>query len=185
MRAEIMSIGTEILLGDIVNTNARYLSKRLAELGINVYFQTVVGDNADRIFEAYKIAFNRADFVIVSGGLGPTEDDLTKEIAALYFNKKMIFRPEVWEPIYKFYTNRGSSPPKAAQKQASFPEGSYILENTNGTAPGCWIEENGKFMAMMPGPPKEMMEMFESQVLLKLKQHIKHTIQSKTLRFVV
>ncbi len=182
MRAEIVSIGTEILLGDIVNTNARYLSKRLAELGIYVYFQTVVGDNPERVWEAYDNAFQRADLVIISGGLGPTEDDITKEIAGKYFKRQMVFHPEIWEPIHAFYVSRGSVPTDSAKKQASFPEGSDILKNAYGTAPGCWIEQDGKCMAMMPGPPKEMIPMFEQEVVPKLAPHLQQTFRSRILR---
>lgn len=182
MRAEILSIGTELLLGDIVNTNAHYLSKRLAELGINVYFQAVVGDNPARILEAYEQAYQRADLIVISGGLGPTEDDLTKEMAGAYFEKEMVYHPEIWEPIAHYYKARGSEPVVSAKKQALFPAGSEILPNPAGTAPGCWINEDGRMMAMMPGPPREMIPMFEEQVVPRIQHYLDQTFQSRVLR---
>jgi len=182
MRAEILSIGTELLLGDIVNTNAQYLSKRLAELGVNVYFQAVVGDNPARILEAYEQAYQRADLIVVSGGLGPTEDDLTKEMAASYFKKQMVYHPDIWAPIEHYYKIRGAEPVESAKKQARFPAGSEILPNPSGTAPGCWIKESGRMMAMMPGPPREMIPMFEEQVVPRIKPYLDQTFQSRVLR---
>lgn len=182
MRAEILSIGTELLLGDIVNTNAQYLSKRLAELGVNVYFQAVVGDNPARILEAYEQAYKRADLIVVSGGLGPTEDDLTKEIAAAYFNQEMVYHPDIWAPIERYYRMRGAKPVESAKKQARFPEKSEILPNPAGTAPGCWIKESGRMMALMPGPPREMIPMFEEQVVPRIKPYLNQTFQSRVLR---
>lgn len=182
MKAEIMSVGTEILLGEILNTNAKYLSQGLAELGINVYYQTVVGDNASRLLEAYEIAFSRADLLIVTGGLGPTEDDITKEVAATYFGKRMIFNENIWSDIQSRFVRREVGYSQNNKKQAVFPEGSHIINNNVGTAPGCWIELNGKIMIMMPGPPKEMEEMFENEVMKKLEPHLRQTIRSKTIR---
>lgn len=182
MRAEIISIGTELLLGDIVNTNAQYLSRRLAEMGINLYFQAVVGDNQERILEAYHQAYQRADLVIISGGLGPTEDDLTKEMAARFFSRPMIYHPEIWEPIARYYEKRGSTPVERAKKQAEFPRGSEILPNPAGTAPGCWMEVDGRLMAMMPGPPREMIPMFEEQVVPRLNPYLEQTFRSRILR---
>lgn len=182
MKAEIVSIGTEILLGDITNTNAQYLAKRLAELGIYVYYQTVVGDNPERVMKAYDIAYSRADLIVISGGLGPTEDDITKEIAGKYFSCKMVFFPDIWDSIYGFYASRGLAPSESAKKQATFPVGADILKNGYGTAPGCWIQQDDKIMVMMPGPPKEMIPMFEEQVVPKLAFYLKQTFHSKTFR---
>lgn len=182
MRAEILSIGTELLLGDIVNTNAQYLSKRLAELGINVYFQTVVGDNPSRILEAYDQAFKRADLIVISGGLGPTEDDLTKEMAGVYFENEMIYHPDIWDPIARYYQSRGTDPVESAKKQALFPAGAEIMPNPAGTAPGCWICKDGRMMVMMPGPPREMIPMFEEQVVPRIQPYLEQTFQSRILR---
>lgn len=180
MNAEILAVGTELLLGDILNTNAQYLSKQLALLGIGVYYQTVVGDNEDRLYSAYKNAFERADLVITTGGLGPTDDDLTKEIGAKYFNKELILN-ENWAEKVKCYFKKNHNMPKTNLKQAYIPEDAIILDNDNGTAPGCIIEENNKILIMLPGPPNECMPMFEKSVIPFLKSKQSDTIQSKVL----
>ena len=183
MKAEIISVGTEILLGDIVNTNAPYISKRLAELGIFVYYQSVVGDNPERMKNAYELAFNRADLVITTGGLGPTQDDLTKEIAAEYFNKKLVLDEDSLERMKSFFRKLNKTMGESNVKQAKMPEGSIILVNNNGTAPGCIIEENSKTMILMPGPPKEMKAMFEESVVPYLQKFTEGNLVSKILRF--
>lgn len=182
MRAEILSVGTEILLGDILNTNAQYISRELANLGVNVFYQTVVGDNPDRLKNAYDLALSRADFVITTGGLGPTKDDLTKEIAAEYFQKKLILDQNSLDEIKKFFKKINREISDNNIKQAYFPEGAIILENHNGTAPGCIIEENSKIAVLLPGPPKEMVPMFRESVIPYLKKHQEYTLVSKVLR---
>ncbi|HHX59902.1 MAG TPA: competence/damage-inducible protein A [Epulopiscium sp.] len=182
MKAEIISIGTELLLGDILNTNAQYISKRLAELGIFVYYQTVLGDNPERIMSAYNLAFSRADLVITSGGLGPTQDDLTKEIAAKYFNKKLILDEDSLEQIKERFLKSNRVMSENNIKQAMMPENSIILVNPNGTAPGCLIEDTGRTMILMPGPPKEMKAMFEESVVPHLQKFTDGKLVSKTLR---
>lgn len=183
MKAEIISVGTEILLGDIVNTNAQYISSRLADLGIFVYYQSVVGDNPERMKKAYELAFSRADLVITSGGLGPTQDDLTKEIAAEYFNKKLILDEDSLDKIKCFFQKLNRDMGESNVKQAMMPKDSIILVNNNGTAPGCIIEEKGKTMILMPGPPKEMKAMFEESVVPYLHKFIDGKLVSKVLRF--
>src|ERR1700687_6019018 len=136
MKAEIISVGTEILLGDIVNTNAQYISSRLADLGIFVYYQSGVGDNPERMRIAYELAFSRADLVITSGGRGPTQDDLTKEIAAQYFNKKLILDEDSLEKIKYFFRKLNRPMGESNVKQARMPQDCIILVNNNGTAPG-------------------------------------------------
>lgn len=123
MNAEILSVGTEILLGDIVNTNAHYLSQRFADLGINIFYQTVVGDNENRLYNTYERAFQSSDIVIVTGGLGPTEDDLTKEIGAKYFNKKLVLDEFSLQLINDHFRILGLIPTENNAKQAYFPEG--------------------------------------------------------------
>lgn len=182
MNAEILSVGTELLLGDILNTNAQYLSKRLADLGINIFYQTVVGDNEDRLYKTYKKAFENSDIVIVTGGLGPTEDDLTKEVGAKYFNKKLVFNEESMDSINKYFNKLGVEQTENNKKQAFFPENCIILKNNNGTAPGCIIEENNKILIMMPGPPREMTLMFESYVVPYLESKQNCVLVSKVLR---
>ncbi|MDZ5010264.1 competence/damage-inducible protein A, partial [Clostridium perfringens] len=146
MKAEIIAIGTEILLGDIVNTNAQYLAKELANLGIDVYHQNVVGDNEDRILEAFKNAFERCDLVITTGGLGPTQDDLTKELGAKYFNKKLVLHKPSLDWIKTYLDMKDEAVVEANKKQAYFPEDAVILPNSNGTAPGAIISENDKIL---------------------------------------
>ncbi len=152
-------------MGQILNTNAQFIAQRLAGAGVNCYFQTVVGDNAARLTETLALALSRADLVVVTGGLGPTGDDLTKETAAALFHRKLKYDEEslavLKDRFVKFH--REMTPNNL--KQAMFPEGALILKNDNGTAPGCIIEENGKAIALLPGPPREMRPMFEEQIL--------------------
>ncbi|MCC5910721.1 MAG: competence/damage-inducible protein A [Clostridiaceae bacterium] len=182
MKIEILAVGTEILMGDIVNTNAQYIAKRLADVGLGIYYQSVVGDNAERMKKAYEIAFNRVDLVIVTGGLGPTKDDLTKEIAADYFNKKLVLDEEAYNYIKEFFLYRNICMTNNNKKQAYFPEGAVILKNNNGTAPGCIIEEEGKILILLPGPPREMIPMLEQQVLPYLSKYQEGVLKSKVLR---
>lgn len=182
MRAELLSVGTELLLGDIVNTNAQYLGKELASLGINVFYQTVVGDNPERLKNAYNIAINRADIVITTGGLGPTKDDLTKEIVAEYFNKKLILDDKSLGEILEYFTKMNYTPTENNKKQAYFPEGCFIVKNNNGTAPGCIIEENSKIAVLLPGPPREMKLMFHESIVPYLKKFQDGMLISKSLR---
>ncbi|MBE7022281.1 MAG: competence/damage-inducible protein A [Ruminococcaceae bacterium] len=166
MKAEIIAVGTELLVGDILNTNAQFLSRRLFALGIDVYYQTVVGDNPDRLTKAVSLAFSRADTVIFSGGLGPTDDDLTKETVASYFGVPLLFHEEIAEQITS-YLHRPCS--ESNKKQAYIPEGAFILENKRGTAPGVILEHEGKTAILLPGPPRELLPMFSEMVEPYLK----------------
>lgn len=166
--AEILCIGTELLLGDIVNTNAAYLSQKLASLGIGVYRQTVVGDNPERLKSALAEALSRADLVVTSGGLGPTYDDLTKETVAEYFGKEMHMDESVLSEIERYFTLRHGNLCRMTannRKQALVPDGATVLKNPNGTAPGIAIEGEGKTVIMLPGPPREFEPMVENEVL--------------------
>jgi nicotinamide-nucleotide amidase len=183
MKAEILCVGTEILLGDIVNTNAQFISRELADLGINVYHQSVVGDNPERLMEELDNSFKRVDLVVTSGGLGPTPDDLTKEIGAKYFKKQMILDDYTVENLKNYFDKMGRSYRKGNNlKQAYFPEGCNILRNDHGTAPGCIINENGKILIVLPGPPREIRPMFLNYVVPYLSKYQKQTIKSKVLR---
>lgn len=182
MRAEILAVGTELLLGNIVNTNAQFLSQRLADLGIDVYRHTVVGDNPDRLKKAYKEAFERADLVITTGGLGPTKDDLTKEIAFEYFNKKAVLDKESLDKIQKYFKKLNRDMVDSNKKQAYFPEDVTILPNDVGTAPGCAIDEKGKILILLPGPPREMKPMFENHAIPFLSKYSDDVLTSKILR---
>lgn len=182
MDAEILAVGTELLLGDIVNTNAQFIAQGLAELGISVFYHTVVGDNPERMKKAMHSAFERADVIITTGGLGPTEDDLTKEIGAEYFDKEMHLDEKALKRIEKFFSKMGRKMTENNVKQAMVPKDSIVMYNDNGTAPGIIIEDNEKILIMMPGPPREMKPMFTEQVkpYLASKQH--YTLISRTLR---
>ncbi|WP_315121004.1 competence/damage-inducible protein A [uncultured Clostridium sp.] len=182
MIGEIISIGTEILLGDILNTNAEYLSKRLANLGIYLYHQSVVGDNAQRLKQELERAFSRSDLVVATGGLGPTKDDLTKEIGAEYFNISMELHEESYIKLTEYFKKQNRKLTENNIKQAYFPVGSTILPNHFGTAPGCIINKNGKTLILLPGPPKENIPMFENYVVPYINKISNHTLISKTLR---
>lgn len=135
MTAEILCVGTELLLGDIVNTNAAYIARELARIGIDLYHQTVVGDNPERLKRALNEAFDRADLVITTGGLGPTFDDVTKETVAAYFGKKMVRNQEAMDRIAGYYEKRGIELTDNTKKQADLPEGCIAFQNNHGTAP--------------------------------------------------
>ena len=184
MKAEIIAIGTEILLGDIINLNAQYLAQELAALGIDMYYQQVVGDNEKRIVHAFDEAYNRSDIIITTGGLGPTDDDLTKEVAARYFNKKLLEDQESIEKIKYYFRFREKKMTKNNLKQGLIPEGAITINNNNGTAPGVIIEENNKIMIILPGPPKEMKPMFEETVKPYLKKKADSVLVSKMIKIL-
>lgn len=179
MKAEIIAVGTELLIGDILNTNAQFLSSRLFALGVDVYYQTVVGDNPERLTFAVSQAFARADVVIFSGGLGPTDDDLTKETVASYFNVPLVFHDEIKRQIESYIKKpcQGGN-----TKQAYLPEGSIILENDRGTAPGIILEKDGKTAILLPGPPRELLPMFSMQVEPYLKKRSGFVMEEKMVR---
>ncbi|MCL2820928.1 MAG: competence/damage-inducible protein A [Oscillospiraceae bacterium] len=164
--AEIIAVGTELLLGGTVNSDAQDVSRLLSELGINVFFHTVVGDNPERMKQAVEIAKGRADIIITTGGLGPTFDDVTKQTLAEVFGKKLIFNEDVAEKIRSFFTMRlpNMDMPENNLRQAELPEGCTIFENAVGTAPGCAFESDGKHILMLPGPPRECREMLKNCV---------------------
>lgn len=184
MKVEIISIGTEILLGDILNTNSQYLSKELALLGLDVYNQQVVGDNEERILEAFELAFSRSDLVITTGGLGPTDDDMTKEVASKYFHKELVEHKKSKEKIEEYFKSMGKNMPKNNLKQALYPKESIVVENNNGTAPGIIIEEKDKIMIIIPGPPNEMKPMFEESIKPYLNNKTNTTLVSKVIKII-
>ena len=158
--AEIIAVGTELLLGNIVNTNAQDISQALSAVGINVFWHTVVGDNPVRLKEALDIARKRADVIITTGGLGPTYDDLTKQTICEAFGKPLVFHPDILETIRNFFErNAHIKMPENNRQQAELPEGCTVFDNPVGTAPGCAFEANGVHVLMMPGPPFEMLTM--------------------------
>ncbi|MBR6313786.1 MAG: competence/damage-inducible protein A [Clostridia bacterium] len=182
MTCELVFVGTELLLGDILNTNAQYLSRQLAAIGISVLHQSVVGDNPDRLRQVLETAFSRADTVLTTGGLGPTKDDLTKEVCADLFQKKLVLHDESLRRMKDYFDVKGVVMPKTNEKQAWMPEGAVIFENTNGTAPGCAMEQDGKRLLMLPGPPREMKAMFECSALPYLRQFSDGVICSREIR---
>jgi nicotinamide-nucleotide amidase len=168
LHAEIISTGTELLLGKTLNTNVFYLTGQLTGLGLEVNYHTTVGDNKDRLIEAVQQAFQRSEMVFLTGGLGPTADDLTKEIIALGLGLKMSFSEDSMNSIENYYDHKSPMPP-SSEKQAFFPEGAEVLPNDLGTAPGAIIEKDGKYCVILPGPPSEMRPMFENYVLPKIQ----------------
>lgn len=181
MKAEILAVGTELLLGQILNTNAQYLAKQLAELGITLHYQTVVGDNPQRLTNALDTAFGRADLVITTGGLGPTQDDLTKETVAAYFDAPMVLHEDILAEIKAYFRRMERPFTDNNIKQAEFPEGSFVIPNNNGTAPGCIIEKDGKIAVVLPGPPRENIPMFEDTVKAYLREKSGIQIFSRTV----
>ena len=182
MNCELISVGTEILLGDIVNTNAQYLSKRLAALGIGVLHQSTVGDNRERLLRAMDEAFRENELIILTGGLGPTPDDLTKEVCAEYFGLSMYPDEAIADKIRGYFEKKGLTMPESNLKQALIPEGSIVLENNNGTAPGCIIEKDGRIAVILPGPPFEMKPMFEEGAVPFLRRFSDRIILSRNVR---
>lgn len=187
MIAELVSVGTEILLGNIVNTHSAYLSEKCALLGLSVYHHTVVGDNKERMKEVIRTALDRSDIVILTGGLGPTEDDLTKEVTAEVMGIPLL-EDSRWREILERYLNeyaRNDSQRRITvnnYKQVLVPKGAIVLDNENGTAPGLIIEKDQKTAILLPGPPGEMKPMFEEQVFPYLRKRQPEMIYSQMVK---
>ena len=182
--AEILCTGEELLLGDIVNTNAAFLSAQLTELGICVYHHSVVGDDPKRLGDCVSEALSRSDIVIVSGGLGPTKDDLTKETVGALFGRKMVLHRESLDAIKAYFAKTGRIMSKNNEKQAMMPEGAIVLPNHFGTAPALALEnDGGKSVIMLPGPPSELVPLFFEQVVPYLKKKNVMAIASKNIHF--
>ncbi len=186
MIVEIISTGTELLLGEIVDLNAQYLSTRLNELGYDVYYRTTVGDNRQRMAEVLQIASQRADIVITSGGLGPTEGDITKEVTAEFCGRKMLLNEESLKKIKGYFAKRKMEMAPNNIKQAMFAEGAEVVGNNHGTAPGMLLEHNGCVFINLPGPPRELKGVFEDSVVPYLQKQYGDlgTIYSYTLRSI-
>lgn len=175
MITELISVGTEILLGNIVNTNSAYLSEMCARLGMDLYYQTVVGDNEERMKHTVKMALERSDTIILTGGLGPTQDDLTKEVVAQVLGMELVEDALTHRRIEEYMENYAKNNPNRKitdnnWKQAMVPKGAIVLDNANGTAPGLILEKNGKTAILLPGPPNELKPMFEEQVYPYLRK---------------
>ncbi len=182
MIVELISVGTELLMGNIVNTNAAYLAGRCADLGAVCYFQEVVGDNPARLKETVKLALSRADAVLLTGGLGPTQDDLTKQTMAEIFDRKLCRDEVTCEALKAYFKKRGIACTENNFRQADIPEGAEILPNNNGTAPGIHIFDESKHVFLMPGPPNEMKPMFEESVAPKLSALSGEVIYSEMVK---
>lgn len=180
---ELISVGTEILLGDILNTDAQFLSIELARLGISVIHQSTVGDNRERLLAQLKEAADRSDIIILSGGLGPTPDDLTKEVCCEFFGKKMFLHEPTVEKIKTYFSTKGMKMAQNNLKQAMLPKDCVIFPNDNGTAPGMAIEKDGVHILVLPGPPRELKPMFRNCAVPYLMQFsdriiVSHNIQT-------
>lgn len=184
MITEIISTGTELLLGQIVNTNAQYLANKLNELGFDVLFQSTVGDNPERMAEVIRHALARADIIITTGGLGPTQGDITKQVTARVLERPMFLHEASVEQIKAFFAARNIDMPENNLRQAMMPEGAIIIDNERGTAPGVIIRAGEKTVIHLPGPPREMKWMFEHSIIPYLQQHfgIQGIIRSRVLR---
>ncbi|MFS0863893.1 competence/damage-inducible protein A [Fredinandcohnia sp. 179-A 10B2 NHS] len=185
MNAEIIAVGSELLLGQIANTNAQFLSKQLAELGINVYFHTVVGDNASRLEDVIKISQSRSNLIIFTGGLGPTKDDLTKETIAKVLSRKLVINSDALRSIEDFFLKTNRHMTENNKKQALVLEGSKVLPNDHGMAPGMGLQVGEITYMLFPGPPKELNPMFLTYGSSYLLQQIGEVerIESRVLRF--
>ena len=182
MRIELITTGSELLLGQVLNSHPGYLSGRLAMLGLELARQTAVPDGKEAIAEVLGEAWKRADLVIVTGGLGPTSDDITRDVVAEFFRKPLVFHGEIYEKILGYFRHRNLTPPELVKVQAMVPKGMEVLANEVGTAPGFWFEEKGKMLAVLPGPPRELAPMFERGVEPKLRGKAKVAEGTRILR---
>lgn len=183
MKAEIIAVGTELLTGQIVNTNAQFLSEKFAEIGIDVFFQTSVGDNASRLLEVLSIAKQRSNLVVLCGGLGPTDDDLTKQTLAMFLNRKLVFNVEANQKLDDFFATRPTySRTPNNERQAQLIEGSHAIQNITGLAVGGMVTVDGVTYVVLPGPPSELKPMV-NQGLIPLLTTNHNSLYSRVLRF--
>lgn len=185
LRAEIVAVGTELLLGQIVNTNAQFLSEELAKLGIDVHYQTVVGDNRKRLEHVIRHANGRADVIILSGGLGPTDDDLTREVVSEVTGVPLVMHPPSLSRLKDFFERRGRIMTENNRKQALVFKGGTVFPNENGTAPGLAVEANARHYVLLPGPPRELKPMFRKHVIPYFRRLLpsEGVVHSRVLRF--
>ncbi|MDY6843721.1 MAG: CinA family nicotinamide mononucleotide deamidase-related protein [Thermodesulfobacteriota bacterium] len=184
MNAEIAAIGNELLLGDIIDTNSSFIAKELANIGVNLHFVSIIGDNAKRIKSALQLAIERSDIIIITGGIGPTQDDITRECVADFFCRKLILENQLAAHIEDIFKRYGREMPKNNLKQAYIPEGSIPIQNPLGTAPGFILEDGKKIVITLPGVPHEMRYLMEHTVIPYLikKQDISYTIKTRTIK---
>jgi len=170
MKAEIIAVGSELLTPDRMDTNSLFLTEELNKLGIEVVLKTIVGDNRDLLTEAFRGALNRVPLILASGGLGPTEDDLTRETVAELLGRKLILNEAILRYIEGRFRQLGREMPAVNTRQAMVPEGAEVLENPRGSAPGLWLEDKRRCIALLPGPPRELKPMYQEQVLPRLEK---------------
>ena len=182
MTVELISVGTELLLGNIVNTNAAYLAEQCARLGLSCFYQTVVGDNAGRLAQILHTALSRSDVLILSGGLGPTQDDLTKETAAGVMGMALTRDEHTAKRLQEYFSRRKLELTENNWKQAMVPEGAIVIDNENGTAPGIIMEKEEKRVILLPGPPGELIPMFENAIAPYLAGAVPGVIHSQTVK---
>lgn len=182
MKTALLTVGTEILFGQVVNTNAAYLSQQLQNIGFDVMYHYTVGDNPGRLKELIGLAYRDCDLIITTGGLGPTQDDLTKEIICEYFGEEPVTFPEIEEWLTNSFRKAGYNWTENNRKQANFPKSAEILANPQGTAPGFMLEKNGKIIAALPGPPREMKAMWLNELRPRLEKKRDGAIYYRILR---
>lgn len=183
MKAEIINVGSELLLGQIANINAQIISEELQKIGVNVYYHTCVGDNEDRLNDVFKTAFERSDVIILTGGLGPTEDDITKETVSSYLGIPLITDYDSLDRIKSYFASRNRNMSENNLKQAEIPKGSVAITNHYGTAPGIFLKHKGRIIVMLPGPPLEMKPMLKDVINSYLTDFSDSTIYSRVMRF--
>lgn len=182
MRAEIISIGTELLLGEIVDTNTPFLANQLALLGIDLYFTSSVGDNYERLSRVLRQVWQRSELILTTGGLGPTQDDITREAIAGLLGEGLKVDPSLKQSIVNFFAHRGLSMPLSNIKQATLIPSAAAIPNPQGTAPGWWVEKDGRIIIAMPGPPSEMQFMWQNEVFPRLQQRTGAIILSRVIK---
>lgn len=183
MKTAILSVGTEILFGQIVNTNTVYLSQQMNMLGFDVMYHYTVGDNPKRVEEMIDLAFQDCDLILTTGGLGPTQDDLTKEVACKALDDELVMMDDVLEEIEKYFQTLGREMTENNKKQAIMPSRATVFHNDAGTAPGFALEKDGKYIVCMPGPPREMRRMFQKSVVPFLQRMSQGSLYYRQIRF--
>ena len=183
MKTAILSVGTEILFGQIVNTNTVYLSQQMNMLGFDVMYHYTVGDNPKRVEEMIDLAFQDCDLILTTGGLGPTQDDLTKEVACKALDDELVMMDDVLEEIEKYFQTLGREMTENNKKQAIMPSRATVFHNDAGTAPGFALEKDGKYIVCMPGPPREMTRMFQKSVVPFLQRMSQGSLYYRQIRF--
>lgn len=182
MKTAILSVGTELLFGQITNTNTVYLSQQLNLLGFDVMYHYTVGDNPERVAEMIRLAFKDCDLVLTTGGLGPTQDDLTKEVACRVLGDELVMMDDVLEDLTAYFRKNGRQMTDNNKKQAIMPSRAKVFRNDAGTAPGFALEKDGKYIVCMPGPPREMTRMFQKNVVPFLRKMSDDVIYYRMIR---